>query len=382
MEKISTRPNTELTGGGRLADELRRIGRAAGLDSVGICDAAPFTETKQAIEERLQSGCSAGMQFTFRRPERSTNPQVTMPGARALFVGARLYSRAVPGPAIGKGPGARVARYSWSDHYSPLRAALAPVADRLREDGWQARVLVDDNALVDRAAAVRAGLGWFGKNSNVLLPGAGSWFVLGSVLTDAPIAPTMTVAIEDGCGACHRCIDDCPTGAIVAPGKIDARRCLAWLVQAPGAFPREYRAALGDRIYGCDACQEGCPVNKRAERRQPPAVPEVDAQASIGVLSLLESDDATLEHLIGRWYIPGREFRYVRRNALVVLGNIADGSDPDVEQALIRALSDDDPIIRSHAVWAARRLGRDDLAARLASDDDPLVIAEFEGVAR
>lgn len=366
-----------MTAGGRLADDLRRIGRAAGLDSVGICDAAPFTEARQAIEERLRSGCSAGMQFTFRRPERSTNPQITMPGARALFVGARRYARRDPAPSIGRGPGARVARYSWTDHYGPLRSALGLVADRLREDGWKARVLVDDNALVDRAAAVRAGLGWFGKNSNVLLPGAGSWFVLGSVLTDAPIAPAVPVAVEDGCGACHRCIDDCPTGAIVEPGKIDARRCLAYLVQAPGVFPVEYRVALGDRIYGCDACQEGCPVNKLGARHHPPDRPEADAQGSIGVLSLLESDDASLEELIGRWYIPGRELRYVRRNALVVLGNIADGSDPDVERALVRALSDEDPIVRSHAVWAARRLGRDDLAAGLAGDDDPLVATEL-----
>jgi epoxyqueuosine reductase len=366
-----------LTASSRLADELRHIGRAEGLDSVGICDAAPFTEAKEAIEERRRAGWSAGMQFTFRNPERSTNPKVTMPEARALFVGARRYSRADPGGQTGSGPPARVARYSWVDYYQPLRVALGRVADRLRQDGWRAQTLVDDNALVDRAAAVRAGLGWFGKNTNVLLPDAGSWFVLGSVLTDAPIAPARVLAVEDGCGSCHRCIDDCPTGAIAGAGRLDARRCLAWLVQAPGVFPHEFRTALGDRIYGCDECQDGCPVNKRAERRHPAPPAEEGTQVRVGVLTLLAADDAALEALIGRWYIPGRELRYVRRNALIVLGNTADGSDPRVEAALAGALGDPDPVVRSHAVWAAERLGRTDLLMAVAEDAHPLVQAEL-----
>jgi epoxyqueuosine reductase len=237
--------------------------------------------------------------------------------------------------------------------------------------------LADDNALVDRAAAVRAGLGWFGKNSNVLLPDKGSWFVLGSVLTDAPIAPMRVEPVADGCGSCHRCIDDCPTGAIVGPGQLDARKCLAWLVQAPGVFPVEYRTALGDRIYGCDACQDTCPVNKRADRRAEPPPAEAGAQARLGVVTLLSLDDDALKALIGRWYIPGRELRYVRRNALIVLGNTGDGHDPSVERVLVRALHDDDPIIKGQAVWTAGQLGRADLLGSVAADH-PLVAAELQ----
>ena len=121
-------------------------------------------------------------------------------------------------------------------------------------------MVADDNALVDREAAVRAGLGWYGKNSNVLLPGAGSWFVLGTVITDAPLPSSSR--LSDGCGPCRRCLDGCPTGAIVAPGVVDARRCLAWLVQAPGSIPEDFRPAIGDRMYGCDDCQEVCPPNR------------------------------------------------------------------------------------------------------------------------
>jgi epoxyqueuosine reductase len=365
-----------LTPASRLADELRRIGREAGLDSVGICDARPFVQARRDIERRKLGGQSAGMQFTFRNPQRSTDPQVTMPGARAVFVGARRYARRRPA-AVG-GPHGRVARYSWIDHYEPLRQALRAVARRLEDGGWRARVLADDNALVDRAAAVRAGLGWFGKNTNVLLPGSGSWFVLGSVLTDAPIAPWVAPEpVADGCGSCRKCMTDCPTGALVEPGVLDARRCLAWLVQAPGVFPPEFRVALGDRLYGCDDCQERCPVNRRAEKATPLPDPEPEAQAYLSVLQILAADDATLESMIGRWYIPGRELRYVRRNALIVLGNIGDGSDPDVAAALSRALGSDDPIVRAHAVWAASRLGLTELLDLVGSDPDPLVVEEL-----
>src|SRR4051794_6172119 len=200
------------------------------------------------------------MHFTYGRPERSTDPSRTLPEARALVVGARSYRE--PGAAPAPGPSARVARYARADHYAALRASLHSVAERLTDDGWRARVLVDDNALVDREAARRAGIGWYGKSSNLLLPGRGSWFVLGSVVTDAPLVAN-DAPVEDGCGPCTRCMTGCPTGAIVAPGVVDARRCLAWLLQADGPFPVEFRAALGDRIYGCDDCQEVCPPNRR-----------------------------------------------------------------------------------------------------------------------
>ena len=361
----------------RLADDLRRIGREAGLDAVGICDAGPFADTRAALEERKRLGLSAGMQFTYRNPARSTDPEATLPGARALFVGVRRYLRQDP-PAPPRGPSGRVARYSWVDHYRPLRGALGTVAAELVGAGWRAKVVADDNALVDRAAAVRAGIGWYGKNSNVLMPGAGSWFVIGSVITDAPIAPlTPPAPIGDGCGSCVRCLTACPTGALVAPGRLDARKCLAWLVQAPGVFPLEHRVALGDRLYGCDDCQDCCPVNLRAQRREAPPDPEAGSEPTVDLLGLLRLDDTRLMELVGRWYIPQRQPRYVRRNALIVLGNTADPSDPGVAEVLRRALADPDPIVRAHAVWAAGRLGLVDLVRGLENDTDPLVADEI-----
>jgi epoxyqueuosine reductase len=250
------------------------------------------------------------------------------------------------------------------------------VAGVLQAAGWQARVLADDNALVDREAAYRAGLGWYGKNTNLLLPGKGSWFVLGSVITDARLPSDRPVA--DGCGTCARCLPACPTGAFISPGVLDARRCLAWLVQAPGVFPAEYRAALGDRIYGCDVCQEVCPVNLRAQKHDPPSPAEPGDEAVTGLLELLAAGDDELLAHFGRWYIPQRQPRYLRRNALLALGNSADGADSAVIAVLRRALADPDALLRAHAVWAAARLGRRDLLEPLADDLDPLVRAELD----
>ena len=329
------------------------------------------------------------MAFTYRNPDRSTDPSRTLRGARSLVVGALGYRRPCP-PAPDRAVG-RVAAYARRDHYAVLRHALGQVAEVLREAGHRAVVVADDNALVDREAAYRAGLGWYGKNSNILLPGQGSWFVLGSVITTAALEPSRPV--EDGCDPCRRCLDGCPTQAIVAPGVVDARRCLAWLVQADGDFPLEYREALGDRIYGCDDCQEVCPPNRQAGTTadgptDPRGTAGVDAGAEVAdtagtnaeaepseakgtdagaepadttwvdLVALLGMDDEELMERFGRWYIPRREPRYVRRNALVALGNSGRGHDPEVTATVDRYLGDPDPMLVRHAVWAAERLGR------------------------
>jgi len=342
-----------------LWERVRAVAVDAGLDAVGVAGAEPFAGTRHHLIERKAAGLHGGMHFTYGNPERSTTPESALPGARSLVVGARSYRAATPRRP--SAPAGRVARYSWHDHYEPLRRALDAVAGLLTGEGHRAVVLVDDNRLVDREAAVRAGLGWYGKNTNVLLADHGSLFVLGSVVTDAVLPPAIPVG--DGCGSCARCLPACPTGALVAPGVLDARRCLAHLLQAEGDFPVEFRAALGDHLYGCDDCQEVCPPNRLEDRRNPPPVAGDADEAWVPVLDILGASDNELLARHGRWYVPRRQPRYLRRNALVVLGNVGDGSDPDVEAALRGALADPDPMLRSHAAWAAERLGRSDLVA-------------------
>jgi epoxyqueuosine reductase len=370
---------------GGLRELVVARGRANGLDAVGIAGAEPFERTRSDLLERRAAGLHADMQFTYRDPDRSTDPSRTLPGARSLVVGAVRYASRTDESDAGAAdrPGARVARYATGDHEAVLRQGLAAVAEDLRHAGFRAVVLTDDNALVDRAAAHRAGIGWFGKSSNLLLPDRGSWFVLGSVLTDAELEPA-AAPVGDGCGSCRRCIDGCPTGAIVADGVVDARRCLSWLLQSPGTFPREHRVALGDRIYGCDDCQEVCPPNRRSDRRgegdgvraRPARPGRIPGTGRIDVLWMLRAEDADLLEAAGRWYVPDRDPDHLRRNALLVLGNTADGDAHDVVEVLRAYLRHPVDTLASHATWAALQLDRADLldepgvAGRPAVDDE------------
>ena len=375
--------STSAQGMAALEGRLLAAGADAGLAAVGITSAEPFDDTRRVLEERRDAGLHGGMAFTYRNPARSTDPSRSLAGARSLVVGALGYRRELPSmrrPPPSTTPTGAVARYSWEDHYAPLRAALKQLATILEAGGWRTAVLVDDNALVDRAAAHRAGIGWFGKNTNLLLPDHGSWFVLGSVVTDAPLEPTASndaaLTTEAGCGSCTRCMPACPTGALVAPGVLDARRCLAWLLEAPGVFPREHRVALGGRIYGCDDCQEVCPPNRVEDRRTVAPLAADDAQPWVDLVVLLNMDDAELMKAHGRWYIADRDPAVVRRNALVALANVGDLGDQRVHAAVERAAADERPLVRAHAGWAAGRLGLQHVVEQLRADQDPLVLSE------
>jgi epoxyqueuosine reductase len=325
-----------------------------GVTHTGVASADVLTRARKAIHERLDAGLTDGMQFTFKNPERSTDPRQAVRDAQAVFVAARPYL--LPDQECPVGSYARVGRYAWTDHYAPLREALWQVAAHLRGDGWKAVAFADDNSIVDREVAHRAGIGWFGKNANLLLPGAGSWFVLGCVVTTAPL-PAAAEPVPDGCGTCSRCLDACPTGAIIEPGVIDAARCLAWVLQKPGIIPEHMRAAVGDRIYGCDDCQSVCPPTVRFGPKVPAPAPSEPVRAWLPVLELLEGDDEDVLRHWGRWYLADRDPRWVRRNALVVLGNIGDPADVAVRRVLADYRAHADPVLRVHAVWASERLG-------------------------
>ena len=367
-------------------ESLLQFARELGLDRVGVTDASPLSRARVAIDDRRARGLSDTMGFTYRNPSRSTDPNTAVEGARSIIVAARSYHSDQPDHP--GGISARVARYAQDDHYTPLRQALQKVALRLRADGYRAVVFADENNLVDREVAYRAGLGWFGKNANILLPGAGSFFSLGSIVTTAVLAPALQPA-PDGCGTCRACYDECPTQAIVADGVIDARRCLAWLVQKPGVFPREFRVALGDRLYGCDDCQTSCPPTVRLHTRHHARIaPIAGPGAFVDVIELLNESNESLLEKYGSWYLADRDPRWLRRNGLIILGNIAPVNNSarensvmsPVEQVLRRYLRDIDPMLRLHALWAAVRLGRRDLVESLAVDADESVRDEYSQI--
>lgn len=365
------------------ATSIIDMARGLGLDRIGFTDASVLDRARVALHDRKDRGLSDTMGFTFRNPERSTDPRRAVEGARSVIVAARSYNvpdTEAPGPLV-----ATIARYARVDQYTPLRQALQKIALRLRADGHRAVVFADENDLVDREVAHRAGLGWFGKNANLLLPGAGSFFSLGSIVTTA-VFPPATQPAPDGCGTCRICIDACPTAAIVDNGVVDARRCLAWLVQKPGVFPVEFRESLGDRIYGCDDCQSTCPPNVRLSSRHRPR-DAADLPAAIGpgqfvdLLELLWADDEWLLESYGRWYLADRDPVWLRRNALVILGNVAPVPvDDSVRSVLRHYLGSDVPVLRAHALWAARRLGNVDVSDSLRDDPEPMVRAEWDRV--
>lgn len=347
--------------------DLTDIAASHGIFNLGVAPASVMERARTALTERKAAGLHSTMQFTYRNPERSTDPRRTLPDAGSVIVAARSYQLPEPESAgslemTGSEQGevlsplsGRVARYAQVDHYALLIAGLRDIAERLQTAGHRAVVLCDDNAIVDREIAYLGGLGWFGKNANLLVPGAGSYFVLGCVITDAEYPVSTPVA--DGCGGCVRCFDSCPTGAIIAPGVIDANRCLAWLVQQAGTFPEGFRKALGDRMYGCDDCQEACPPTIRFSSRRPAEVPDdTPVMARVDLREFFTKSDSELLERYGRWYVADREPRWWRRNALIIIGNSATEADHWVPDLLEEYAEGDDPILAEHARWAMKRL--------------------------
>ncbi len=359
-----------------LRDDVISAGRSGGLAGIGICSAEAWPEVRSSIEERVATGMAAGMSFTFRQPDVASDVRATYPWARRLVVGAWSYAAAAgdPGPAAA-GTG-RIARFATEDHYRGLRRALGSVAAKLRAAGHRAEVLVDDNRLVDRAAAVRAGVGWWGKNTMVLAPGDGPWLLLGSVVTDAGL--DVDDPMRRDCGTCSACLPACPTGALVAPGILDARRCLAHLAQAPGVIPAEFRAAMADRLYGCDDCLTACPPGHRAL-----AAASGTRAGRVDLVAVLGADDATLLRRYGHFYIPRRQPRYLRRNALVALGNAGGARAVPVVAGY---LGHPDWLLRLHAAWALGVLGGPLAGAALAAagrrETHAEVAAAIESAAR
>ncbi len=336
---------------------IQRAARSAGLDVVGFSAPRKFSETEREIRRRKAAGLLGRMRFTFERPEVSCDPRSTLPEVRTVVTCGLAYPAELPPKPFRRA--ARIAAYARKDYYSELRSALEHVAGVLRAKGHEAVVVADSNAFTDRPPAVEAGIGRYGKNSMVITYTHGSWVLLGSVLTSAELSNGSPSTPD--CGACTLCAARCPTGAITAEGVIDARRCIAYLLQAPGDIPEAAREAVGDRLYGCDDCQSCCPLNRNAvtDRRSTMAE-ELRGQAWVDPVVVLEAPDSWLRQRFGHFYIPRRDFDYLRRNALVVLGNCGERDDLEVVERYRRSSR---RMLRSHAEWAAERIRSRDLSA-------------------
>jgi len=310
---------------GELTRALLAQAAEVGIDACGVCAAEPYAETERLIGERRDAGFFADMGFTIRRPDRSCHPEGLLRNARSVVVAARSYARPEPAKPDDE-PRGRMPRYTRRDEYAGLRDSLAALGTRLRELAPRTRsaVYVDSNHHVDREAAARAGIAVYGKNTLAITRRHGSWVVLGVLVTDAELEPTHVAGdgpAWDACGSCRACIEACPTGAIVAEGVLDARRCLSWLSQS--RLPElPHAAAFGDRVYGCDICQDVCPWNTGAERRAAGLEPDDVEVAFPALREWLDADPEALAARYRRLYIPDRDGRYLQRNARVALANV------------------------------------------------------------
>lgn len=329
-----------------LTARLAARGADAGLDGVGVCTAEPFSDTRVEIRSRKARDLSARLGFTFSDPDVSTDIRRSFPWAARLVVGIRAYLPAAGDPGERLPGQGRVARFAVNDFYQPLRSGLEAIASELGVAGYRAEVLADDSRLVDRAAAVRAGVAWWGKSTMALAPGVGPWFLIGSVVTDAPLTPSDPM--DRSCGTCQACLPACPTGALIEPGVLDARLCLAAVAQSPGVIPRGMRPLMGDRIYGCDECLAACPPGGRLLDRA------VSPRGSVDLPELLRAADVDLLDAFSHFYLPARNPRILRRNALVALGNTGAAEHLGIAAGY---LGNPDWVLRLHAAWAVHRLG-------------------------
>jgi epoxyqueuosine reductase len=332
-----------------------------------VTTAAPFERSRIVIEEHLASGMSGPLHFTYDDPERSTDVTRTFPWARSIVVFAHNYLSTATSPSS-RGP--VVGRFATRDHYGEVRRIADGIRTALIDAGARAEISIDENHLVDRSAAARAGVGWLGKSSMLLAPGQGPWLLLGSVVTDAELEPT--APMRRGCGTCVACIPACPTGAIT-PSGLDARRCISTWLQAPGAIPLWIRPLIERRIYGCDDCLTSCPPGNPALARAPAH------ESALSFVDLLGLPDDDLLERFGWFYVPHRDPRFLRRNLLVAAGN---SEEAEAVGPILDHFTHRSSLVRGHAYWAlARSLGAEawtTLRRRHAYETVPDARAELE----
>ena len=362
--------------------KIKELAYSVGFDRAGITDAAPFVRDEAAALARVRDGLMDGLPwYTAERVRRMNRPQALLEGARSVISLAMSYKTTEPPRGSGALRG-RVARYAWGRDYhslikSRVRRFIREMPDAAGEP-LRARGFVDDGPMNDRAAAERAGVGWFGKNTNILTASHGSWVFLAEVVTDLPLRPD--APLKKTCGECVRCIPACPTDAIIAPYAIDNRRCISFLtIELRGAIPREMRQPMGDWVFGCDICQDVCPVNRKAQGSREAEFGkrrDFDAPELIPLLSL--DADGFRQRFEGS---PIRRAKLggLKRNVCVALGNIGDRRAVPALADALRA--DEDAVVRAHAAWALGRIGGRDaetaLSAAHAVERDDEVRAEI-----
>ncbi|RAV12644.1 tRNA epoxyqueuosine(34) reductase QueG [Paenibacillus contaminans] len=365
----------------RLKEDILAAASALGIDKVGFASADPFLELKEILLRHREKGFESG----FEEPDidKRVYPELSFEEPRSIISIAIAYPSKLQDPPRSE-PGAYrgiISRSSWGeDYHHVLRNRLARLEAFIRERVPSARMesMVDTGVLVDRAVAERAGIGWSGKNCSVITPEWGSWVYLGEMITNIPLPPDKPVT--DSCGDCTRCIDACPTGALVGPGQLNAGLCISFITQTKGVVSDEMKEKIGNRLYGCDTCQIVCPVNKGKNwTHQPELQPDPELVKPL-LIPLLTLGNKEFKERYGRSASSWRGKKPIQRNAIIALGNFKDRSALPI---LINiAKSDTRPEIRATAAWSLGKIGgaeaEEALREALGTEKEPIVLEALE----
>jgi epoxyqueuosine reductase len=381
-----------------LREALRARLLALGFDSVKF--ARMETPAGGSLRARIETGHLADMHWMERTVDKRENPDLVLGGVKTMIMlGVNYWPGAETGAPAGEGgtPKPRWARYAlYLDYHDTMKPALIEAGKVLEEvcglSGDDYKAYVDTGPVQERGWSERAGLGFIGKNAMLISRDFGNWLFLASILTRAEIEPDEplsagTVAAQAGearvgllCGKCTRCIDACPTNAIVAPGVVDARRCISYqTIENKGAIPRELRAGIGNRIYGCDICAEVCPWNRFSQEAKTVLLAARYGLAELTLREVLELTPERFAEVFRKTPIKRVKLAGLLRNACVVAGNLRAVECLD---EIVRLARHDSALVRAHAVWAVYRIvgharAMELLATTRAAEGDAGVLAEY-----
>jgi epoxyqueuosine reductase len=369
----------------KLKQEIVEAAPSLGIDKIGFTTADPFIELKHILTEHREKGYESG----FEEPdiEKRVHPERSFEEPQSILSIAIAYPSKLNNPPRSELGAYRgiISRSAWGeDYHHVLRDRLAHLEAFIKERVADARMesMVDTGALVDRAVAERAGVGFVGKNCAVITPEWGSWVYLGEMITNIPF-PADT-SINDQCGDCTICIDACPTGALVGPGQLNASRCISFVTQTKGIVEDELMRKIGNRLYGCDTCQVVCPINKRKNwTHQPELQPDPEKVKPL-LQPLLTMGNKEFKETYGQSASSWRGKKPIQRNAIIALGNFKDVTAVPLLANLLA--SDTRPVIRATAAWALGRIGGIEagqaIELALAKEQDSVVLDELERAER
>jgi epoxyqueuosine reductase len=367
-----------------LSDKIKAKALELGFDLVGIAPAALHPESGYFLEW-LGRGFAGEMRYLEREPARRMDASSLFPGAKSVISCAFNYNTPYPHSVESGGEGRGwVSRYAWGDDYHDLMMGkLKELCTFIRESISPAvlcKPYVDTGPVLERVYARYAGIGWFGKNTCIINERIGSWIYLGEVVTSLDLS--FDSPPPDRCGTCTRCIDACPTGALVEPYVLDARLCISYLtIEHRGSIPRTLRGKMGNHVFGCDICQDVCPWNRKAEVKEDDPLKPREGFLSPYLEAMLSMARDDFSGVFKKSAVRRAKRGGLLRNIVVAMGN---SGKPEYESALLSMLEDEDPLVRSHAAWALWRVGgervRGVLESHLEKEKDDTVAGEIRDI--